>query len=271
MQLGRSGLEPGRSMQVGRGGGKSRPEIPAFFGKIPARSRPEGKGCLEARLRLRASISPGSFRVRVRLSPALPVRVGGGPSARAANRGARSAPWVGTRAAGRAQPGRSERGGGGGGGGGGGSAAGRGDRGTRRRSRHGAQQSPQDPVHGPAAGAASRPGGGGAEIDEDRLPNPLLKPGMSMSPRQRKKVSRTTPTMKELQLMVEHHLCKQQADEEDVSTGSQEPHSPSCCPHANSEPGHSPGSCPLAQAHAQLGIQQGEPIGLEEREYVSVN
>nr|XP_028576887.1 protein phosphatase 1 regulatory subunit 1A [Podarcis muralis] len=109
------------------------------------------------------------------------------------------------------------------------------------------------------------------EIDEDRLPNPLLKPGMSMSPRQRKKVSRTTPTMKELQLMVEHHLCKQQADEEDVSTGSQEPHSPSCCPHANSEPGHSPGSCPLAQAHAQLGIQQGEPIGLEEREYVSVN
>ncbi|XP_034957256.1 protein phosphatase 1 regulatory subunit 1A [Zootoca vivipara] len=103
------------------------------------------------------------------------------------------------------------------------------------------------------------------EIDEDRLPNPLLKPGMSMSPRQRKKVSRTTPTMKELQLMVEHHLCKQQADEEDVSTGSQEPHSPGCCPHANSEPGHSPGSCPLAQAHAQLGIQQGEPTGPEEQ------
>uniref|UniRef100_A0A670YUH3 Protein phosphatase 1 regulatory subunit 1A n=1 Tax=Pseudonaja textilis TaxID=8673 RepID=A0A670YUH3_PSETE len=34
------------------------------------------------------------------------------------------------------------------------------------------------------------------EIDEDRIPNPLLKPGLSMSPRQRKKVSRTTPTMK---------------------------------------------------------------------------
>uniref|UniRef100_A0A8C0GW53 Protein phosphatase 1 regulatory subunit 1A n=1 Tax=Chelonoidis abingdonii TaxID=106734 RepID=A0A8C0GW53_CHEAB len=34
------------------------------------------------------------------------------------------------------------------------------------------------------------------EIDEDRLPNPLLKPGLSMSPRQRKKVPRTTPTMK---------------------------------------------------------------------------
>ncbi|XP_037227254.1 protein phosphatase 1 regulatory subunit 1A isoform X2 [Falco naumanni] len=34
------------------------------------------------------------------------------------------------------------------------------------------------------------------EIDEDRLPNPLLKSGLAMSPRQRKKVSRTTPTMK---------------------------------------------------------------------------
>uniref|UniRef100_A0ABM5FPM7 Protein phosphatase 1 regulatory subunit 1A n=1 Tax=Pogona vitticeps TaxID=103695 RepID=A0ABM5FPM7_9SAUR len=103
------------------------------------------------------------------------------------------------------------------------------------------------------------------EIDEDRLPNPLLKPGLSMSPRQRKKVSRTTPTMKELQMMVEHHLCKQQADEEDASAGSQEPHSPSCCPHANSEPGHSPGSCPLAQAHAQLPPEQEEPSGLEEQ------
>ncbi|XP_061470533.1 protein phosphatase 1 regulatory subunit 1A isoform X2 [Rhineura floridana] len=104
------------------------------------------------------------------------------------------------------------------------------------------------------------------EIDEDRLPNPLLKPGLSMSPRQRKKVSRTTPTMKELQMMVEHHLCKQQGDEEDVSTGSQEPHSPTCCPHhATSEPGHSPGSCPLAQAHSQLETQQDEHIALEER------
>ncbi|XP_030823068.1 protein phosphatase 1 regulatory subunit 1A isoform X2 [Camarhynchus parvulus] len=34
------------------------------------------------------------------------------------------------------------------------------------------------------------------EIDEDRLPNPLLKSGLAMSPRQRKKVSRSTPTMK---------------------------------------------------------------------------
>ncbi|XP_077185387.1 protein phosphatase 1 regulatory subunit 1A isoform X2 [Paroedura picta] len=103
------------------------------------------------------------------------------------------------------------------------------------------------------------------EIDEDRLPNPLLKPGLSMSPRQRKKVSRTTPTMKELQMMVEHHLCKQQADEEDVSTGSQEPHSPSCCPHANSEPGHSPGSCPLAKAHAQPESNQDKNFAPDEQ------
>ncbi|XP_053153345.1 protein phosphatase 1 regulatory subunit 1A isoform X3 [Hemicordylus capensis] len=103
------------------------------------------------------------------------------------------------------------------------------------------------------------------EIDDDRLPNPLLKPGLSMSPRQRKKVSRTTPTMKELQMMVEHHLCKQQAEEAEASTGSQEPHSPTCCPHANSDPAHSPGSCPLAQAQAQLESQQDEHSGLEEQ------
>uniref|UniRef100_A0ACB8EMS0 Uncharacterized protein n=2 Tax=Sphaerodactylus townsendi TaxID=933632 RepID=A0ACB8EMS0_9SAUR len=65
--------------------------------------------------------------------------------------------------------------------------------------------------------------------------------------------------------MVEHHLCKQQADEEEVSTGSQEPHSPNCCPHANSEPGHSPGSCPLAKAHAHLELQQDKHSGLEEQ------
>ncbi|XP_006883996.1 PREDICTED: protein phosphatase 1 regulatory subunit 1A [Elephantulus edwardii] len=52
------------------------------------------------------------------------------------------------------------------------------------------------------------------EIDEDRIPNPLLKSTLSMSPRQRKKVTRTTPTMKELQMMVEHHLGQQQQGEE---------------------------------------------------------
>uniref|UniRef100_A0A8C9D1M6 Protein phosphatase 1 regulatory subunit 1A n=1 Tax=Panthera leo TaxID=9689 RepID=A0A8C9D1M6_PANLE len=49
---------------------------------------------------------------------------------------------------------------------------------------------------------------------------------LSMSPRQRKKVTRTTPTMKELQMMVEHHLGQQQQGEEPEgaaeSTGTQE-------------------------------------------------
>ncbi|KYO28724.1 protein phosphatase 1 regulatory subunit 1A [Alligator mississippiensis] len=70
-----------------------------------------------------------------------------------------------------------------------------------------------------------------SEVDEDRVPNPLLKSGTSMSPRQRKKVSRTTPTMKELQMMVEHHLCKQQQEEEEeLGTKNQEQPSPACCP-----------------------------------------
>ncbi|XP_006169176.1 protein phosphatase 1 regulatory subunit 1A [Tupaia chinensis] len=63
------------------------------------------------------------------------------------------------------------------------------------------------------------------EIDEDRIPNPLLKSTLSMSPRQRKKMTRTTPTMKELQMMVEHHLGQQQQEEPEgaaKSTGTQE-------------------------------------------------
>ncbi|XP_053413362.1 protein phosphatase 1 regulatory subunit 1A [Nycticebus coucang] len=64
------------------------------------------------------------------------------------------------------------------------------------------------------------------EIDEDRIPNPLLKSTLSMSPRQRKKMTRITPTMKELQMMVEHHLGQQEQGEEPEgaaeSTGPQE-------------------------------------------------
>ncbi|XP_065790312.1 protein phosphatase 1 regulatory subunit 1A isoform X2 [Muntiacus reevesi] len=71
------------------------------------------------------------------------------------------------------------------------------------------------------------------EVDEDRIPNPLLK-----------KVTRTTPTMKELQMMVEHHLGQQEPGEEPEgaaeSTGTQE----SCPPGitdtaAESQPGTS--------------------------------
>uniref|UniRef100_A0A0N8EUQ4 Protein phosphatase 1 regulatory subunit 1A n=1 Tax=Heterocephalus glaber TaxID=10181 RepID=A0A0N8EUQ4_HETGA len=64
------------------------------------------------------------------------------------------------------------------------------------------------------------------EVDEDRIPNPLLKSTLAMSPHQRKKMTRTTPTMKELQTMVEHHLGQQKQGEEPEgaaeSTGTQE-------------------------------------------------
>ncbi|XP_029358475.1 uncharacterized protein LOC115043862 isoform X2 [Echeneis naucrates] len=48
------------------------------------------------------------------------------------------------------------------------------------------------------------------EIDEDRLPNQLYKAALLNSPRQRRKGQKGTPTMKELQFLVEHHLYKQQ-------------------------------------------------------------
>ncbi|XP_054300036.1 protein phosphatase 1 regulatory subunit 1A [Pongo pygmaeus] len=68
------------------------------------------------------------------------------------------------------------------------------------------------------------------EIDEDRIPNPHLKSTLAMSPRQRKKMTRITPTMKELQMMVEHHLGQQQQGEEPEgaaeSTGTQESRPP---------------------------------------------
>lgn len=76
------------------------------------------------------------------------------------------------------------------------------------------------------------------------------------------------PYFSELQLMVEHHLCKQQGDdEEEDGAEAQESHSPRCCPHASTEPAHSPESCPLAQAHVQLESQEEPHSGLEEREY----
>ncbi|KAM6395087.1 protein phosphatase 1 regulatory subunit 1A [Rhynochetos jubatus] len=90
------------------------------------------------------------------------------------------------------------------------------------------------------------------EIDEDRLPNPLLKSGLAMSPRQRKKVSRTTPTMKELQMMVEHHLCKQargegEGEEDDDEGGATASRTPGHCHHGDTEHSHGPGAtCPLA-------------------------
>lgn len=72
------------------------------------------------------------------------------------------------------------------------------------------------------------------EIDEDRILNPFLKSSLVMSPRQRKKMTRTTPTMKELQLLAEHHLCKQQQEAEgggtiDRQDSLSERHTPGCC------------------------------------------
>ncbi|XP_030054167.1 protein phosphatase 1 regulatory subunit 1A isoform X2 [Microcaecilia unicolor] len=92
------------------------------------------------------------------------------------------------------------------------------------------------------------------EIDEDRMCNPLHKSTLMMSPRQRTKVSRITPTMKELQLLVEHHLCKQQQDLE--GDGCSEPqdslteiHSPESCCQGHLDPSPVPTK---ADVHSQI-------------------
>lgn len=58
------------------------------------------------------------------------------------------------------------------------------------------------------------------EIDEDRLSNHLYKQALLNSPRQRRKGAKGTPTMKELQFMVEHHLYRQQQGAADESSES---------------------------------------------------
>ncbi|NXA43334.1 PPR1A phosphatase, partial [Eudromia elegans] len=94
-----------------------------------------------------------------------------------------------------------------------------------------------------------------------------------MSPRQRKKVSRTTPTMKELQMMVEHHLCKQARgeEEEDEDESGQEQRGPGCCHHedGDTEHSHSPGgTCPLAQPSREA---TGESRPRDGREQLQVS
>nr|XP_033791274.1 protein phosphatase 1 regulatory subunit 1A [Geotrypetes seraphini] len=98
------------------------------------------------------------------------------------------------------------------------------------------------------------------EIDEDRMCNPLHKSTLLMSPRQRTKVSRITPTMKELQLMVEHHLCKQEQEVE--SDGCSEPqdslaevYSPETCCQGCLDPSSAPTNVDVhshvVQAHVE--------------------
>ncbi|XP_060766560.1 protein phosphatase 1 regulatory subunit 1A-like [Neoarius graeffei] len=47
------------------------------------------------------------------------------------------------------------------------------------------------------------------EIDEDRLPHQLYKQALLNSPRQKRRGVKGTPTMKELQFLVEHHVYQQ--------------------------------------------------------------
>ncbi|XP_051876751.1 protein phosphatase 1 regulatory subunit 1C isoform X4 [Pristis pectinata] len=78
------------------------------------------------------------------------------------------------------------------------------------------------------------------EVDEKRENNPQGE-NAEMSPQQRKKSVYTPPTMKELQLLVEHHLQKQEQPEQDYSESD-----PSCldelspmmteCCHSNGAP-----------------------------------
>ncbi|XP_072117849.1 protein phosphatase 1 regulatory subunit 1C isoform X2 [Mobula birostris] len=78
------------------------------------------------------------------------------------------------------------------------------------------------------------------EVDEKRENNPQGE-NAEMSPQQRKKSVYTPPTMKELQLLVEHHLQKQEQPKQDYSESD-----PSCldelspmmteCCHSNGAP-----------------------------------
>lgn len=73
----------------------------------------------------------------------------------------------------------------------------------------------------------------------------------------------TAPCLAELQMMVEHHLCKQaQGEEEEEAAAAGQERGPGHCHHSDTEHSHSPGgTCPLA-------THEGGP-GPGEREYLS--
>ncbi|XP_031676765.1 protein phosphatase 1 regulatory subunit 1A isoform X2 [Oncorhynchus kisutch] len=87
------------------------------------------------------------------------------------------------------------------------------------------------------------------EIDEDRLPNQLYKAALMNSPRQRRKGARATPTMKELQFMVDHHLYQQQQQQ----GGGDECSSESCL---SDRP--SPDALPNGEEEEELELPEDE-------------
>ncbi|XP_068121215.1 protein phosphatase 1 regulatory subunit 1A isoform X2 [Hyperolius riggenbachi] len=104
------------------------------------------------------------------------------------------------------------------------------------------------------------------DIDEEWVPNTLQKSTLSMSPHQRKKVSRTTPTMKELQLLAEHHLCKQGSEDESAPQSHNSVDSrPSlgCCCHGNTAPVHASQQTSSCSCFMQDGQQENNSLGRE--------
>ncbi|KAM9321480.1 protein phosphatase 1 regulatory subunit 1A [Gastrophryne carolinensis] len=104
------------------------------------------------------------------------------------------------------------------------------------------------------------------EVDEDWLPN-QSKSSLLMSPHQRKKVSRTTPTMKELQLLAEHHLCKQGSEDESTPQSQNSvDNRPNlgCCCHGNTAP--VPASQPMSSCSCfmQDGQHENNSLGREQ-------
>ncbi|KAM4797014.1 protein phosphatase 1 regulatory subunit 1A [Rhinophrynus dorsalis] len=102
------------------------------------------------------------------------------------------------------------------------------------------------------------------EIDEERIPNPLQKSSLSMSPHQRKKVSRTTPTMKELQLLAEHHLCKQRSEDEGAlqhQNSLDDRPSLGCCCHGNTASTQASQPLSSCSCFTQDGKQQNNTMG----------
>ncbi|XP_063808280.1 protein phosphatase 1 regulatory subunit 1A isoform X1 [Pseudophryne corroboree] len=102
------------------------------------------------------------------------------------------------------------------------------------------------------------------EIDEERIPNNLQKSTLSMSPHQRKKVTRTTPTMKELQLLAEHHFCKQGSEDEGTPQSQNSVDNRpglGCCCHGNTPPIQASQQMSSCSCYTQDGQQENNSLG----------